>query len=133
MRNLTRLSAVDKYTTQREDSSLHRLLDLDSEIMEVGKGYWVAISAVRVPPTPTKPHGIDYSLCLLDPGGDRLICYDNSHSVSVGSGPSRKRSKTNDHKHERKSVKPYEYTNAETLMEDFWKDVERILKEEGIS
>jgi hypothetical protein len=129
---LTRLSAVDKYQPQKEDSALGRLLDLHDEIMEVGGGYWVEISAIRVPPTPSKPHGIDYSLCLLDPNGNRLVCYDNSHAVSVGRPPSRRRSTTNDHKHTRHSIKQYEYTDAETLMMDFWKDVEKVLKEEGI-
>jgi hypothetical protein len=129
---LTRLSAVDKYLIRREGSALERLLDLDEEIMEVGKGFWVEISAARVRPTPTRPHGIDYSLCLLDPDGTRLVCYDNSHPVCTGRPPSRKKSKTNDHKHDSKSVVPYEYTNAETLMEDFWNDVDRVLKEEGV-
>ena len=85
-----------------------------------------------VPPTPDKPHGIDYSLCLLGPDGRRLVCYDNAHPVSVGRGPGKKKSKTSDHKHERTKVKPYDYEDAETLVQDFWTDVERVLKEEGV-
>jgi hypothetical protein len=131
---LTRLSVVDKLAARgKEDATLSRLLELDDEIMEMGKGYWVEIHAARVSPTPDRPHGVDYSLCLLDPDDNRLVCYDNSHAVSVGRAPSRKKSKTRDHKHEREIVKPYDYVSAEKLLEDFWSDVERVLKKEGVS
>jgi len=128
---LTRLSAVDKLGA-REDATLSRLLELDDEIMEMGKGYWVKIHAVKVPPTPSKPHGVDYSLCLLDPNGNRLVCYDNSHPIAAGRPPSRRKSKTRDHKHQRTIIRPYDYSNAEKLLEDFWNDVDKVLKEEGV-
>lgn len=100
--------------------------------MEVGQGYWVELRARKVRPTPEQPHGIDYALCLLSPDGSRLVCYDNAHPISVGSGPGKKRTKTSDHKHARTTVKPYDYSDAETLLLDFWTDVERVLKEEGV-
>ena len=121
-----------KKRPKKEDPSLQRLLDLDGEIMEVGHGFWVELRAKKVPPTPDKPHGIDYSLCLLSPDGRRLVCYDNAHPISVGRGPAKKKSKTGDHKHERTKVVPYDYEDAETLVQDFWTDVERVLKEEGV-
>ena len=127
--NLTSLSAVDKYL---EDRSIERLLDLDGEIIEVGGGYWVKISAKRVAPTAAKPHGINYSLCLLAPNGDRRVCYDNAHPVQSGRPPSGRMSQTNDHTHTRGTVTPYSYVSAEQLLIDFWADVERVLKEEGI-
>ncbi len=37
-----------------------------------------------------------------------------------------------DHRHERSRAKPYDYADAETLVQDFWADVERVLKSEGI-
>jgi len=129
--NLTGISALDKYRQPEEDSTLDRLLDLDDEILVMGQGYWVEIHATRVPPTPEKSHGIDYSLCLFDPDGERLVGYDNAHAVRV-KARSRKRTATYDHVHKRKRVKPYRYSNAETLVNDFWTDVERILKERGI-
>jgi hypothetical protein len=116
----------------KEDPSLQRLLDLDGDIMEVGGGFWVEFRARRVPPTAAKPHGIDYSLSLLGPDGKRLVAYDNAHPVSIGRAPSAKRSRTADHRHARTSVSPYDYADAETLLHDFWTDVERALKEEGI-
>jgi hypothetical protein len=116
-----------------DDSSLARLLDLDGEIMEVGGGYWVEIRARRVPPTAAKPHGIDYALSLFSADGKRLVGYDNAHPVATARAPSRKKRETRDHRHVRTTTKPYAYADAETLLQDFWTDVERILKEEGIS
>jgi hypothetical protein len=100
--------------------------------MEQGKGFWVEFRAKRVPPSTAKPHGIDYSLCLLDPNGKRLVCIDNAHPVPIGRPPARKTSKTNDHAHLRNSIVPYNYTDAETLVTDFWTQVEKVLKEEGV-
>jgi len=129
---LTKVSAVDKYRSQG-DPTLERLLDLDDEIMEVGGGYWVQFHASRVPPIEAKPHGVDYSLCLLAPSGSRLVCYDNAHPITTGRPPSRKLSDANDHRHDEKGkVKPYGYANAEALLSDFWDDVKRVLKAKGI-
>jgi len=33
-----------------------------------------------------------------------------------------------DHKHKKEKVRPYEFESASRLIEDFWKDVEEILK-----
>jgi hypothetical protein len=129
---LTTLSAVDKYQLRNEQAALRRLLDLDGEIMELGKGYWAKIQAAEVPATSSKPHGIDYSLCLFAPNGQRLVCIDNSHAVPIGRPPARKMSKTNDHRHVRRVIAPYKYVDAETLMADFWKEVDGVLKEEGV-
>jgi hypothetical protein len=130
---LKKLSSDDKYKGKRGDPSLQRLIDLDGEIMEVGGGYWVSLRPRKVPPSVAKPHGIDYSLSLLGPDGRRLVGYDNAHPVAVGSGPARKRRTSGDHRHARTTVRPYDYSDAETLLQDFWADVERVLKEEGIS
>lgn len=132
LRTLTDLSSVDKYVVV-EDRSVEHLLDLDEVIIEVGGGYWVEISAVLVASTEVRPHGIKYALRLLDPSGKRFVCYDNAHPVSLGRQPSHKKSATSDHKHLGKAVKPYAYSDAATLLEDFWADVEKALKARGIS
>jgi hypothetical protein len=130
---LTKLSAVDKYRLRDKDHTLERLLDLDGEIFGVGEGHFVKIEAMRIKPTDSKPHGIDYSLCLLSPGGKRLVCFDNAHPVATGRTPSKKLSSTNDHYHDQRgSRKPYAYSNAATLLDDFWTEVERVLKDKGI-
>jgi Family of unknown function (DUF6516) len=126
---LTRLSSVDKYA---EDRSIDGLLELDGEIIEVGGGYWVEIQAKRVPRTAAKPFGVDYGLCLISPSGQRRVCYDNAHPVQIGRPPSGRLSETNDHRHVEDAIEPYVYKDAAQLLSDFWTDVERILRKEGI-
>ena len=128
---MKKLSADDK-SKAKDDPSLARLLDLDGEIMEVGGGCWVALRVKRVPASAAKPHGIDYSLALIGPRDERLVCYDNAHPVKAGRAAGRKKPKAGDHRHIRDRVRPYAYSDAETLMRDFWADVERVLKEEGM-
>lgn len=115
------------------DNTLDRLLDLDGSIMVLDGGFWVKIEATKVPPTEAKPFGVDYSLCLFSPQNERVIGFDNAHSVSTGKPPSRKRAIRNDHKHDGRKMTPYGYSSAETLLVDFWNAVEAHLKKEGIS
>ena len=115
-----------------EDNTLDRLLDLDEEVMEVGGGFWVSIKAHRVEPTDGRPNGVNYSLCLFTPDDERVICFDNAHPIFVGSGPSKQQTKVNDHIHKGEKIRPYDYTNAETLLVDFWDAVDKHLKEEGV-
>jgi hypothetical protein len=102
-------------------------------IAEMGDGFWIKIEAKRVPLTKQRPHGIDYSLCLIGPHDDRRICYDNAHTIGVGNGPSKKQTVVCDHVHKGSKVRPYIYSDAGTLLEDFWKDVDEILAEEGVT
>lgn len=114
-----------------EDRSLAALLDLDGEVMEVGGGFWVSIAARRVRPSAARPHGIDYSLCLVSPEGRRVICFDNAHSITIGTGPSKRRTTTRDHVHKHGKIGPYAYVDAESLLVDFWEAVYAHLGEEG--
>jgi hypothetical protein len=107
---------------------LDNLLLLDGTIMEVGEGYWVKIEARQVPPSTARPNGIAYSLCLFNPNDERIVCYDNAHPIAVGNGPAKKQTKTNDHVHKGANVKPYGYSDAETLLVHFWTDVDAALK-----
>ena len=116
----------------RKDHALGTLLEMHGDIMEIGGGYWVKITAIRVEPDGNKPYGIDYSLTLHNPSGDRILGYDNAHPVKAGSSPGARKKRKPDHKHAGKSIRGYSYKDAGTLLEDFWTDVERILKEEGI-
>ncbi len=116
----------------REDRSLDNLLDLDGEVLAMGGGFRVEIKARKVGVSPQRPHGIDYSLCLIGPDDERAICFDNAHPVVTGSGPSKRRTAVNDHVHGRKRIRPYAYTDAATLLEDFWDAVDAYLKEEGV-
>jgi hypothetical protein len=113
------------------DATLGRLLDLDGQFIDMRNGYWVKIDARQVAATEARPHGIVYSLCLLGPTWERLVCFDNAHPVSLGTDPARKRTETNDHMHEGKRIKPYDYTNAGQLLDDFWELVFNVLKDTG--
>ncbi len=116
----------------KRDPGLDALLELDGQVLVVDpdRGHWVKFVARRVPVTPEKPHGLDYSLTLHDRSGQRLVGYDNAHPVS--SERKRERAAQKDHMHRLKVVKPYEYKDAATLLADFWTDVDAVLKEKGV-
>ncbi|MEQ1706450.1 MAG: hypothetical protein ABL867_10850 [Rickettsiales bacterium] len=38
-----------------------------------------------------------------------------------------------DHKHKLRTIKPYEYSDAATLLADFWSEVDIVLKQRGIT
>lgn len=128
---LKKLSPADKFK-RRDDPALARLLDLNGEVMEVGGGFWIALRVRRAAVSEAKPHGIAYSLVLIGPKDERLVCYDNAHPVKAGRGPGGRKPVAADHRHVRSRIAPYAYTDAEALMRDFWTDVERVLKEEGV-
>ena len=60
--------------TVPRDPSLDTLMDLDGEVLVVDPegSHWVRFVITRVPVSPEKPHGLDYSLTLLGPDGERL-------------------------------------------------------------
>lgn len=117
------------------DPSLDLLLDLDGQVYVIDPEgrHWVRFVVTRVPTTAMKPHGLDYSLTLHGPDGERLVGYDNAHGIAAGSGPGRKRHEAQDHHHRLRTVQPYAYRDAAGLLEDFWTDVMAVLKERGIS
>lgn len=116
----------------RRDEGLDRLLDLDGFLAEVGGSFPVKIVARRVPPDVHRPHGVSYTLTLHDPAGRRVFGIDNAHVVRLTSGPAGRSSSSRDHLHRGESVRPYAYRDAETLMDDFWREVEAVLKKEGV-
>jgi hypothetical protein len=106
-------------------AGLQYLLDLHRETYEVGGGWWVTIRATLVEPSEERPHGLQYSLTLHNPKGERILGYDNAHAVE-------RRERRFDHRHHRKRAGLYEFRSPADLLEDFWRDVEAILKEEGV-
>jgi uncharacterized protein DUF6516 len=108
------------------------LLELHGFRIGYDNGYWVAIRVVRVEPDEQRPHGLQYSLTLHDENGERVLGYDNSHVVDAASGPARrsKRSTRSDHvdRRGRRSL-PYAFTTPFKLLEDFFAEVNEILKE----
>ena len=116
------------------DTGLDNLLELDGQILIIdpnGK-HWVKFTVTRIDPGKEKPHGIDYSLTLHDASGKRLIGFDNAHPVRPTKGPGGKKRQTQDHRHRFNRTYPYEFTDCEQLLEDFWAEVEFALKKLGV-
>jgi hypothetical protein len=111
------------------DPSLDTLLLLDGDMFVVdadGK-CWVKFVVKRVPVASERPHGLAYSLTLHDEGGERLLGFDNAHPVRESAGPGAATRIEYDHRHSGERVRVYLYTDAATLLADFWAEVEAIL------
>ena len=113
------------------DHSLDTLLLLDGETFVLEGAFWVKFVVKRVPTSSEKPHGLDYSLTLHDGDNQRLVGFDNAHSITEGTGPGARTRIEYDHKHKGERVRFYIYADAATLLGDFWTEVDRILKERG--
>ena len=109
-----------------EDYELEVLLDLDGFEFQFGRGYRVKIEAQRVEPTASRRHGVRYSLTLHDPAGRRIYGLDNAHAA-------RRRRPQFDHRHAYggRRLVPYVYRGPAELLEDFYREVERVLRERG--
>jgi hypothetical protein len=118
----------------KRDPSLDALLELDGQILVIDPetDHWVRFAVRRVPASEERPHGLDYSLTLHGPDGSRLVGFDNAHAAPSGKGPGARRSKAKDHRHRLKTVRPYEYKDAATLLADFWAEAESVLRERGV-
>ena len=109
------------------DPTLDTLLDLHGQVLVIDdSGYWVRFVVQSVPATREKPQGLDYSFTLHGPDGTRLAGFDNAHAVGRG------RSGSHDHRHRLRTVRPYEYRDAGTLLADFWAEVEGVMRELGV-
>jgi hypothetical protein len=110
------------------------LLDLHDQVFVIDPegGHWVRFIVRRVPVTEAKPHGLDYSLTLHGPDGERLVGFDNAHAVKSASGPGAKEAAAFDHRHRFRTVRPYEYIDAASLLADFWSEVDSVMREKGI-
>ena len=115
----------------RKDHGLEILLYLDGDryFIDEDGNYEVCFSVRKTRVSTGKPYGISYSLVLIDKHGKRIIGFDNAHPVPDGKGRSSKKTVTFDHKHIRDRTTPYKYQGAVKLVADFWKQVDKILKE----
>jgi hypothetical protein len=66
-------------------------------------GRWVRFVVTRVPVSPEKPHGIDYSLTLHGPDGEQLVGFDNADPVAR-----QKSGEAQDHRHRLRTIRAYE-------------------------
>jgi hypothetical protein len=113
----------------RRDPTLDALLELDRQVLVVDPegGHWVRFVVTRVPVSPEKPHGIDHSLTLPGPGGERLVGFDNAHPVAR-----QRRGDPQDRRHRLRRIQPYAYRDAATLLADFWETTDAVLREKGV-
>jgi hypothetical protein len=110
------------------DPGLEFLLVFNGRIHHPERGYWLKFEIARVERTPERPHGLSYSFTLHAPNGTRLVGFDNAHDVQPKGSRFKRRAKVADHWHrtERDPGRPY-------ARDDFFNEVERVLKERGIS
>jgi hypothetical protein len=116
----------------KRDEAIDTLLDLHGSILDQGNGYWIKLEAWRVEVSRHIPHGIRYSLTLHEPYGKRILGYDNAHAVkSPRKFKYGGRIVAFDHKHRYALDKgvPYGFKDAAQLLEDFFKDADRVLLE----
>src|SRR5260221_1229772 len=121
-------------TRRASDHGLEFLLGFDGRIHHFEKGYWLKFEIARVTATTNRPHGLSYSFTLHAPGGARLVGFDNAHDVPARGSRFKRRSQSADHWHrtEKDLGRPYEFTDAETLIDDFFDEVQRVLRDRGI-
>jgi hypothetical protein len=111
---------------------IEMLLELAGQVVQQQHGYWVETHAWRVEATPVVPHGIRYALTLHEPGGKRVLGYNNAHAAKPSGGfKYAGQVLPYDHKHHHVSDKgaPCAFKDAYQLLQDFFVDVDRILKE----
>jgi len=116
------------------EHGLEFLLAFDGRIHHLEEGYWIKFEIERVKPTKERPHGLSYSFTLHAPDGTRLVGFDNAHCVPVKGSRFKPKPPASDHWHrtETDPGRPYPFKNAETLIDDFFDEVERMLGERGI-
>ena len=116
------------------DHGLEFLLAFNGRIHHLEKGYWLKFEITRVETTSERPHGLSYSFTLHAPDGMRLVGCDNAHNVSGAGSRFKQRGKAIDHCHrsEKDRGRPYEFKDAETLIDDFFDEIERVLLERGV-
>ena len=121
-------------TRRASDHGLEFLLGFDGRIHHLEKGYWLKFEIARVTATTNRPHGLSYSFTLHAPDGTRLVGFDNAHGVALAGSKFRRRPATVDHWHrtEDDPGRPYAFKDAATLIDDFFDEVERVLRERGI-
>jgi len=111
------------------------LLDLHLSKIGYENGYWATIRVFKIEPDAGRPVGLQYSLTLHDQNDDRVLGFDNSHPIDVATGPARKSRRPSLYDHiDRRGCRsiPYEFTTPYKLLEDFFKAVDEILKQEGM-
>ena len=116
-----------------DEGGLELLLDLDGAEYEMAPGVIAEFAVRRTKITPQRPSGISYALVLRPKaGGAPWVRFDNAHAVEL-KGQGRKRV-VYDHWHRTSEDegRPYAFSTALKLLDDFWREVKRTCDEQGI-
>jgi hypothetical protein len=117
-----------------EDAELELLLSLDGQSYEAAAGYVVEFVVRRTEKTAARPHGISYALVFRPKDGKPYVRFDNAHAAPRTGGRFAKDPEAYDHWHrtETDPGRPYAFTTAMQLLDDFWREVKRVMTEKGI-
>ncbi len=117
------------------EHTLEFLLAFDGRIHRLEEDYWIKFEIKRVRVTKERPHGLSYSFTLHAPDGTRLLGFDNAHSVPAMGSAFKRSPEASDHWHrtENDPGRPYAFKDADTLLQDFFREVRRILADRGVS
>ena len=121
-------------TMRGQEHTLEFLLAFDGRVHWYEDGYFAKFEIKRVAATAERPHGLRYSLTLHEPGGQRLIGFDNAHVVAPTGSRFARRPAYADHWHrtEDDAGRPHPFKDAASLIEDFFDEVERVPSARGI-
>ena len=118
-----------------DEYALEFLLRFDGRVHWLEQGYWLKFEIKRLQATTERPHGLRYSFTMHDPGGTRLIGFDNAHGVDPVGSRYKKRVAAIDHWHrtEADPGRPYAFTTVDQLLSDFFAEVRRVCAERNIT
>lgn len=120
---------------KKEDNGIEHLLELNGirYVIEEYLGLWVKFEVRLTEPNEERPHGIKYSLSLHDRFNKRILGFDNAHAIGCTGKVKVTAKSVYDHWHrdEFDNGRAYDYQNAGKLLEDFWKEVDKVIKKLG--
>jgi hypothetical protein len=94
-------------------AAMQRAILLQHDDVFDEEGWRLVIKIWKVPKSETSPDGIDYSLSLISPEGERVVGYDNHWPKGH-------------HHHFSGQERPYSYRGIQRLIADFRADVSRV-------
>jgi len=112
------------------EHALEFLLDFDGRRHFYEGGYFIKFEIRRASKTKRRPAGIKYAFTLHASDGTRLMGFDNAHAVPALGGR-KKATAASDHWHRTTDDvgRAYKFIDVETLLGDFFDEVERRLTE----
>lgn len=115
--------------------ALELLLAYDGRLHYFASGHYLKFEVRAVEKSRRVPHGIAYSLTLHAADGKRLLGFDNAHPVPHRGGGHIGGKPEADHWHRTAGDKgrAYAFVSVERLLEDFFGEAERVLKERGVA